>query len=54
MDSIIKKAGIMQVIFTVEPDPENEMNGIMTFWTMDGAKIGSLSVKMEARSVNNG
>lgn len=47
MDSILKKVGTMQVIYTVEPDPEDDAKGIMTIWTPDGVKIGSTSIRLE-------
>ena len=47
MDSILKKVGTMQVIYTVEPDPKDDAKGIMTIWTPDGVKIGSTSIRLE-------
>lgn len=47
MDSILKKVGTMQVIYTIEPDPADDTNGIMTLWTQEGAKLASVSVRVD-------
>lgn len=47
MDSNVQSVGTMQVIYTVEPDTENEGMAFVTYWTQNGQKIGSMSVPIE-------
>lgn len=41
----IEGAGVAQVLYTVEPDPDDDQNMIVTYWLQSGQKIGELTVK---------
>lgn len=43
----VESVGTAQVIYTVEPNAEDESKVIVTFWLSDGLKIGSMSIPRE-------
>lgn len=47
MESIVKKAGVVQVVYTIESAPDNEGKAIMSFWLDNGTKIGSVDVNVQ-------
>ena len=40
----VENVGVIQVIYTVEPDAEDESRAVVNYWLQDGTKIGSMSV----------
>ena len=44
MNSNIESVGTAQVIYTVEPDPENEGQALVTYWLPNGQRIGSMNI----------
>ena len=44
LSSNIESVGTAQVIYTVEPDPENEGLAVVTYWLTNGQKLASMNV----------
>ena len=44
MNSNVESVGTTQVIYTVEPDPENEGQALVTYWLPNGQRIGSMNI----------
>ena len=42
---MIESVGTAKVIYTVEPHPEDEQMGVVTYWLENGVKVGQLEVK---------
>lgn len=42
--SNVESVGTMQVIYTVEPDEENEGMAVVNYWLPNGNKIGTMKV----------
>lgn len=47
--SNVEHAGIAQVIFTVEANPDDSDTAIVTYWIQDGTKIGTIIVPRDDR-----
>lgn len=43
--SNIESAGVAQVLYTVEPDPDDGQSVIVTYWLQSGQKLGEMTVK---------
>ena len=44
MNSNVESVGTAQVIYTVEADPENEGQALVTYWLPNGQKLASVNV----------
>lgn len=44
MNSNIESVGVAQVIYTVEPNPDDDSMAVVTYWLTGGQKIGSMNV----------
>lgn len=44
MNTNIESVGTVQVIYTVESNPDDDSRAIVTYWLTGGQKIGSMDV----------
>ena len=42
---MVTNVGVVQTIYTVEPNPEDEATAIVTYWLPNGQKIGSMTMQ---------
>ena len=44
LNTNVESVGTAQVIYTVEPDPDNDQQAVVTYWLPGGQKLGSMTV----------